>query len=262
MGDATYTSAHDMVTAPFLRRAWPMALLGTIAVLSLLLQPVPAELLSKTPELAALPPLAQRAVLVASPWILVLVAAVVGAALAHRVGLRSVLAGTAPATGWTSTAARAAVGGFAMGLVLAAADAAAAPLLGPAWQTLVTAVPGGAAATVTGVLYGGLAEEVMLRWGAMSLVAWALLLLLRSKARAVCMALAVTVAAMLFAAGHLPAVAAQLDLTPAIVARTLVFNGVAGLVYGWLFWRRHLEAAMVAHACTHLGLAAWRLLPN
>jgi membrane protease YdiL (CAAX protease family) len=64
----------------------------------------------------------------------------------------------------------------------------------------------------------------------------------------------------LFAAGHLPAVAAQLDLTPAIVARTLVLNGVAGLLYGWLFWRRHLEAAMVAHACTHLGLAAWRLL--
>jgi hypothetical protein len=238
-----------------------MALLGTIAVLSLLLQPVPAELLSKTPELADLPPLAQRALLVANPLILVLAASVVGAALAHRVGLRSVLAGTAPAAGWTGTAARAASGGFVLGLVLAAADAAAAPLLGPAWQALVAAAPGGATATVMGVLYGGVAEEVMLRWGVMSLVAWALTLLLRSQARAVSMALAVAVAAMLFAAGHLPAVAAQLDLTPAIVARTLVLNGFAGLLYGWLFWRHHLEAAMVAHACTHLGLAAWRLLP-
>lgn len=261
MDYTTHTSAHGMVNAPLLRRAWPMALLGTVAVLSLLLQPVPAELLSKTPELADLPPLAQRAVLVANPWILVLAASVVGASLAHRVGLRSVLAGTAPAAGWTGTAARAAGGGFALGLVLAAADAAAAPLLGPAWHALVAAAPGGATATVMGVLYGGVAEEVMLRWGAMSLVAWALTLLLRSQARAVSMALAVAVAAMLFAAGHLPAVAAQLDLTPAIVVRTLVLNGFAGLLYGWLFWRRNLEAAMVAHACTHLGLAAWRLLP-
>ncbi|HPG79822.1 MAG TPA: CPBP family glutamic-type intramembrane protease [Piscinibacter sp.] len=256
----TQTSAQGMGTAPLLRRAWPLALLGTIAVLSLLLQPVPAELLAQTPELAALPPLAQRAVLLANPSILVLVAAFVGAALAHRVGLRSVLAGTALAAGWTGIAVKAAAGGFALGLVLAAADAAAAPLLGPAWQALVASAPGGAVATVMGVLYGGVAEEVMLRWGAMSLVAWALALLLPSEARTVSMALAVAMAALLFAAGHLPAVAAQLDLTPAIVTRTLVLNGLAGLLYGWLFWRRHLEAAMVAHACTHLGLAAWRLL--
>jgi Type II CAAX prenyl endopeptidase Rce1-like len=260
MDDTTHTSTQGSATPPFLRRAGPLALLGTIAVLSLLLQPLPAELLAKTPELAALPPLAQRAVLLANPLILVLAASALGAALAHRVGLRSVLAGTAPVAGWTGVAAWAAGSGFALGLALAAADAAVAPWLGSAWQALVAAAPGGAAATVMGVLYGGVAEEVMLRWGAMSLVACALALLLRSQARAASMALAVAVAALLFAAGHLPAVAAQLDLTPAIVARTLVLNGVAGLLYGWLFWRRHLEAAMVAHACTHLGLAAWRLL--
>ncbi|MCU0922352.1 MAG: CPBP family glutamic-type intramembrane protease [Burkholderiaceae bacterium] len=260
MDNTAHTSPQVTATPPFLRRAWPLALLGLIAVLSLLLQPLPAELLAKSPELAALPPLAQRAVLLANPSILVLLTAFVGAALAHRVGLRSVLAGTAPAAGWAGITARAAGAGFALGLMLAAADAAAAPLLGPAWQALVAAAPGGAAATVMGVMYGGVAEEVMLRWGAMSLVAWALTSLMRSQTRAVPMALAIAVAALLFAVAHLPAVATQLDLTPAIVARTLVLNGVAGLLYGWLFWRRHLEAAMAAHACTHLGLAASRLL--
>lgn len=260
MGNSTRIPAHGLVTAPLWRRAWPLALLGTIAVLSLLLQPVPAELLSQAPELASLPPLAQRAVLLANPWILVLVGAVVGAALAHRVGLCSVLAGTAPAAGWSGATAQAAGLGFALGLVLAAADTAVAPLLGTAWRDLVAAAPAGADATLMGVLYGGVAEEVMLRWGAMSLVAWGLETLLRSQAPAVSMRWAVLLSAILFAAGHLPAVAAQLDLTPAIVARTLVLNGAAGLLYGWLFWRRHLEAAMVAHACTHLGLAAWRLL--
>jgi hypothetical protein len=137
MGETTHTPAHGLVNAPLWRRTWPMALLGTIAVLSLLLQPVPAELVAKAPELAALSPLAQRTVLLANPWILVLVAAVVGAALAHRVGLASVLAGTARAQGWSGVAVQAAGMGLALGLLLAAVDAVVAPLLGPGWQALV-----------------------------------------------------------------------------------------------------------------------------
>jgi membrane protease YdiL (CAAX protease family) len=74
------------------------------------------------------------------------------------------------------------------------------------------------------------------------------------------MCLAIALAAVMFAVGHLPVMAAQLDLTPAIVLRTLVLNSIAGLLYGWLFWRHHLEAAMVAHASTHMGFAAWRLV--
>ena len=36
-------------------------------------------------------------------------------------------------------------------------------------------------------------------------------------------------------------------LTPLVIARTLVLNGLAGVVFGWLYWRRGLLAAMVAH---------------
>ncbi len=247
-------------TPGFARRAGPLAAIGTLAVLSLLLQPVPARLLAEAPDLAALPPLAQRAVLLVNPWILMLIAVAVGAALAHRVGLRSVLAGTASASGWGRIVPMACGAGFAAGLALAVTDAAIAPLLGTAWQSLLAAAPGQAAATAMGVLYGGVAEEVMLRWGVMSLFAWASVSLLRSQANTLPMVAAIAVAALVFAAGHLPAVALQLDLTPALVGRTLVLNGLAGLLYGWLFWRHHLEAAMLAHASTHLGLATWRLM--
>jgi hypothetical protein len=113
-----------------------------------------------------------------------------------------------------------------------------------------------------GVLYGGVAEEVMLRWGVMSLAAWVLVSLLGRQRHSVAMTLAIVAAAGLFAAAHLPAVAAQVELTPAIVVRTLTLNGVAGLVYGWLFWRHHLEAAMAAHAATHVGMALWRTVPT
>jgi Type II CAAX prenyl endopeptidase Rce1-like len=242
------------------RRAWPIALLGIIGVLSLLMGPVPDSLLAKAPELAALSPLAQKSLLLINPIVLVLLAAIIGAALAHRVGLHSVLAGTASVAGFASTAARAGSYGLVLGFALAAADSVTAPLLGPAWQALVEGSAHGAASTVMGMLYGGVAEEVMLRWGVMSLAAWALTPVLRLRGRGLCLPIAITVAALIFAAGHLPVVVSQLEPTLAIVARTLLLNTLAGLLFGWLFWRYNLEAGMVAHASTHLGFAGWRLL--
>lgn len=244
----------------FARRAWPVAVAGALGLLSLLLQPVPAVLLERLPALAALPPLVQRAVLLGNPLLLLLAAVLVGAALAHRVGLRSVLAGTAAAAGLPRTLWRAAAAGLVLGLALAGVDAAIAPQLGPRWQQLAAAGGSGAALAV-GLLYGGVAEEVMLRWGAMSLLAWVLLRVAGPRRHAMAMALAAVLAAALFGAAHLPALAAQVEPTPALVARTLLLNGAAGLLYGWLYWRRHLEAAMAAHAATHLGMAAWRALP-
>jgi hypothetical protein len=32
----------------------------------------------------------------------------------------------------------------------------------------------------------------------------------------------------------------------------LAVNGVAGVVFGWLFWRLGLEAAMMAHVLAHV----------
>jgi hypothetical protein len=262
----THTSTHEYsatsIAPRFIRRAWPIAAVGIIGIFSLLLQPLPVGMIDKAPALAALSPIAQRAVLLVNPLILLLAAAVVGAALAHRLGLRSVLAGTAATA--TTTAIVPALGkaaalGFALGLALAAADTLLAPHLGAQFAA-TTAAQAGVTALATGMLYGGLTEEVLLRWGAMTLVAWISLSLLGRQRHAVAMVIAIVVAAGLFAAAHLPALAAHVELTPALVARTLILNGIAGLLYGWLFWHRHLEAAMAAHAATHVALAAWRLM--
>lgn len=103
-----------------------------------------------------------------------------------------------------------------------------------------------------------------MRWGVMSLVAWALWRL-RHRSSAVAtrpshrvMWTAVGVSAVVFALAHLPAVAQSAALGPALVARTLALNALGGVVYGWLFWRRGLECAMLAHASTHAGLALVR----
>jgi membrane protease YdiL (CAAX protease family) len=61
-------------------------------------------------------------------------------------------------------------------------------------------------------------------------------------------------AALLFGALHLPQAAVFLSLTAPVVALTLAGNGVPGIVFGWLFWRRGLVAAMVAHFSADLVL--------
>ena len=54
-------------------------------------------------------------------------------------------------------------------------------------------------------------------------------------------------AAILFGLGHLPATAALVPLTSFVVLRAIVLNGIGGVVFGHLYWRRGLEAAMLAH---------------
>jgi hypothetical protein len=51
----------------------------------------------------------------------------------------------------------------------------------------------------------------------------------------------------LFGLGHLPATANILPLTPLVITRAILLNGVAGVAFGWLYWKRGLESAIVAH---------------
>jgi membrane protease YdiL (CAAX protease family) len=67
---------------------------------------------------------------------------------------------------------------------------------------------------------------------------------------------AIVVAAVVFGLGHLPAVGATTALTPVLVAQVVFLNSVGGVVFGWVYWRYSLEAAMVAHAAAHIALVA------
>ena len=61
-------------------------------------------------------------------------------------------------------------------------------------------------------------------------------------------------AALLFGAGHLPAAAQVWPLDAIVVARVLLLNALAGVVFGWLYWKRGLEVAMLAHFSADLVL--------
>jgi hypothetical protein len=107
--------------------------------------------------------------------------------------------------------------------------------------------------------YGGVVEELLLRWGLLALLAAGLAKAgLRDTAG---FWLANLLAALLFGAGHLPAANALAGPLGAFgTVYILAGNSLAGLVCGWLFKRRGLEAAMIAHAwgdvCLH-ALPLW-----
>jgi membrane protease YdiL (CAAX protease family) len=62
------------------------------------------------------------------------------------------------------------------------------------------------------------------------------------------------VVAILFGLGHLPATAYVMTLTPLVVLRAVALNGIAGLTFGYLYWKRGLESAMLAHLTTDVML--------
>jgi MFS family permease len=55
------------------------------------------------------------------------------------------------------------------------------------------------------------------------------------------------VVALIFAAAHLPAAKHLMTLTPMVLAAVLVPTALAALAFGYLTWKRGIEAAMLAH---------------
>ncbi len=102
------------------------------------------------------------------------------------------------------------------------------------------------------LLYGGIAEEVLTRWGLMSFLAWILSLGLGA-ASPLAMWGAILLSGVLFGLGHAPSyLAAGCRRTRPFFATMLTLNLWASLVFGWLYWQYGLLAAMAAHALFHL----------
>ncbi len=112
---------------------------------------------------------------------------------------------------------------------------------------------------VLACLYGAITEELLLRLLIMSLLAIPLRWLFqRHKPTEPLSPLALWIAnlaaALLFGIGHLPAAKAILPLSGLLISRTILLNGVVGLVCGWLYARRGLELAMIAHGAADVVL--------
>ena len=238
---------------------------GIIGVLSFLLVDVDALLRSlplpagtEVPEFT--PTL--KVLSLIQPTVLLAVTVFVGVLLASKVGLSSPFAEALANGGDKMAALRpqiipGIIGGLIGGIAVILVGLAARQFL-PTEMTQRIGEFGKFLPLATRLLYGGFAEELLLRWGVMTFLVWAAWRLFqkgKASPNAAVFIFAILISSVLFAIGHLPIAYLRFpDHTIALTTFVIIGNSMFGLVAGYLYWKKGLESAMIAHAFTHLIL--------
>ena len=108
----------------------------------------------------------------------------------------------------------------------------------PAWQGFLAS------------FYGGINEEVLNRLFLMSLLLWLFSKIKKTKEGKPTIFttwLAIIIAAIIFGLLHIPSTAVFIIITPFVIARAVILNGIGGVIFGWLYWKKGLESAMISH---------------
>lgn len=229
-------------------------LLGFAGVLPLLLLPITLPTgNAQLPSLATI-----RLIQLVQTSVLLTLAVAIGCWTAPRLGLNApLLAAWIEGRSVGTQISSILMPGFLFG-VLGGILATGISLLAQPYLPTALTDPNSAANTqpiLVRFLYGGILEEILLRWGLMSAIAWGLWRLLQSGVgvpSSTVMWLAILSAALLFGLGHLP-VAFSLAAAPTsfLLIYIVGLNAFLALLFGWLYWQKGLEAAMVAHMAVH-----------
>ncbi|WP_149277707.1 CPBP family intramembrane glutamic endopeptidase [Pareuzebyella sediminis] len=101
-------------------------------------------------------------------------------------------------------------------------------------------------------LYGGLTEEIVMRFGLMTLIIWLCSKIFKGTKPFVFW-IGIVLSAILFAFGHFPIAYQAVDHpTTGLLAYILIGNSLGGIIFGWLYWKKGLESAFIAHIFTHI----------
>ncbi|GIN62587.1 membrane protein [Robertmurraya siralis] len=113
----------------------------------------------------------------------------------------------------------------------------------------------GLAARITS---GGIMEEIIFRWGLLSLTMWAILLLTPSHNIAFWISIITT--GILFGLAHLPGnIEKGCIPSPFLIASMVLGNLWVSLICGYLFWQYGLIAAIIVHVLFHVIWYPWEL---
>ncbi|UMZ74386.1 CPBP family intramembrane glutamic endopeptidase [Natranaerofaba carboxydovora] len=248
---------------PFWKPFFALFIFGFIGAISLLFNIIPQvdQISELQPELAAIPVQLIIALQLLQVIFLVIIATAVGCLLAPRVGLVSFIYEKAayekPVLSRLKPQLLLALSlGLVFSVVAIVLDMAFLNFMGEEFLALELQGANIFAQLGLGILYGGITEELLLRWGFMTFLVWLGWLLIRRKGSYPPVSLvwtAIILSAIVFGIGHLPAMASLVPLNAIIIIRTVLLNAIGGVVFGWLFWRYSLETAMIAHAFTHVG---------
>ena len=204
------------------------------------------------------------------PMVLVSVAVLIGIVLAPKVGLSAPVAEAAAGNGQhLGSVLRpqiipGLIGGFVGGVGIILIWFLLKPFLPPEFVArsaeLNKLLP-----LPTRLLYGGITEELLLRWGFMTLLVWAGWRLFqrdRSKPHSVYFISAIIISGIVFGLGHLPlAFVIVHDLSAGLILYVISANFIFGAIAGYLYWKKGLESAMIGHMMAHVVMltAIWSM---
>lgn len=194
------------------------------------------------------------------PAIIVSISVLVGVTFASKVGLSSPVAEALAGGGQAKMAfARqfipGIVGGLAGGIVIVVIAMIWKPFLPPEIVTRIGEL-GKLLPIPTRLLYGGVTEEILLRWGLMTLILWLPWRFLQKgqdKPKPAFIVGAIVVSSVIFGLLHLPIAFVFIpEGNLALTTYVIIANSAFGLIAGYLYWKKGLESAMIAHMLTHV----------
>jgi hypothetical protein len=233
-----------------------LAILGLIGTASLLTIdfPLPAEIEATLKESFTATQI--KLLLLINPAILVIVAVLVGTLLYQKVNLRvpimeNWLGINKEPVNINGILRSGIIGGIIAGIVVVLVVLLFKPMMLAEYEKLSQSLKLTLAARF---LYGGITEEILLRFGLMTLIVWIRSKVLKGTKPAAYWT-GIVLAAVLFAIGHFPAVYGVIE-NPGNILLTyvLIGNTVGGLIFGWLYWKKGLESAFAAHIFIHVIL--------
>jgi len=236
---------------------------GLLGVVSFLLVELSALIaILPIPSGTEIPPITPglKILSLVQPSVILFVAVLVGVALASKVGLSSPAAeATASGTDFVSALKPQIVPGIIGGLTGGVAIVLVALLWKPFLPTEVVALIaefGKFVPLPTRLLYGGITEELLLRWGLMTFLVWAawrLFLKGQDKPKSAHFVVAILISSVVFGIGHLPITFLLFpQATAALIVFVVAANSLFGLIAGYLYWKKGLESAMIAHMLAHV----------
>jgi hypothetical protein len=234
-----------------------LVLLGLIGVASILTMDIPLP-----PEVAALleEQFTARQInllILINPAILVVVAVVVGTLLSPKVHLEVPIienaVGIRDRIDISGIVIWGVLGGVLTGSILSLMNALWSSRFPAEFMVLNEGLQPSLAARF---LYGGLTEEILMRYGLMTLIVWICSKIFKSTGSGVYWA-GIFITAIIFAIGHFPVVFQTVGApSPGLLTYVVIGNSIGGLVFGWLYWKKGLESAFIAHIFAHVVMVS------
>jgi hypothetical protein len=235
-----------------------LTMLGIIGIASTLTMEIPLP-----PEIEAIltdqfSPQQIKLLLLINPTLLLLIAVVLGTIFYQKANLSVPIIEKwvgikADALDITDLVKHGVLGGVVAGVLLTLISLAFLPLLPAEFKELGDSLQPTLAARF---LYGGITEELLMRFGLMTFIVWISIQMVSHTKPAVYWA-GIIIAAILFAIGHFPvAYQAVEEPSTGLLAYLLLGNGVGGIIFGWLYWKKGLESAFIAHIFAHVVMVS------